>query len=506
MKILPVHKIREADEFTIIHEPISDIDLMERAATACFSWLITNVPPNKKIRIFCGTGNNGGDGMVIARLMATRGYSVEVNISGPEGKFTSNCRTNYNRLLMIPGVSVTFLSENKSLPKLSNDSDIIIDALIGSGLTKPVTGFISKVIEHINNSPSLKISIDIPSGLLSDETMSEHPKTSVVHADYTLTFAPLKLGFLFPENDVYVGNWQLFDIGISQEFIDQTETKNYYLQPEDIRPLLKSRNTYSHKGHFGHALLICGSTGKMGAAVLSARSCLRAGAGLVSVHIPKDANAILQTAVPEAMVNLDESDSIFSGIGDLSLYNAIAVGPGIGEAKDTMRAMKNLIQNAGIPVIFDADAINILGENKTWISFVPKGSIFTPHPKEFERLAGKTSNQYERNKLQRDFSIKYGVYVILKGAHTAITSPDGKCYFNSTGNPGMATAGSGDVLTGILAGLKAQGYSSLETCLLGTYLHGLAGDFSAEVKGQEAMIAGDIIENLGKAFLSLHNL
>lgn len=502
MKILPVHKIREADEYTILHEPIADIDLMERAATACFNWLISNIPTGKKIVVFCGTGNNGGDGMVIARLMAALGYTAEVYIFGTEEKFTSNSRTNYQRLSGNPAILSRFISENDTLPDLSNQSIVVIDALIGSGLTKPVQGFLSKVIDHLNSRKPLTISIDIPSGLFSDETMANN-KSSIVQADYTLTFAPLKLAFLFPENHPFIGKWDVLDIGISGAFINRTETKNYYLLREDVRPMLKSRDTYAHKGQFGHALLICGSTGKMGAAVLSANSCLRSGAGLVTVHIPKAGNVILQTAVPEAMADLDSSESFFSSPGNLAPYNSIAIGPGIGQAIETARGLKLLIQDSVIPIIFDADAINILGENKTWLSFIPKGSIFTPHPKEFERLAGKTTDHFERNKVQRDFSVRYGVYVILKGAHTAITTPDGNCYFNSTGNPGMATGGSGDVLTGILAGLKAQGYTSLETCLLGVYLHGLAGDFAMEEEGQEAMIASDITKNSGKAFLAI---
>jgi NAD(P)H-hydrate epimerase len=242
----------------------------------------------------------------------------------------------------------------------------------------------------------------------------------------------------------------------------------------------------------------------MGAAVLAAKACLRSGPGLVTAHIPRSGNVILQTAVPEAMLIHDQEEDIFSGIHDLSGYSSIAIGPGIGKADATGRGLKHLIQNSNLPLIFDADAINILGENKTWIPFVPKGSIFTPHPKEFERLAGKSPNDFERNKIQLDFSIKHGVFVILKGAHTAITTPDGKCYFNTSGNPGMATGGSGDVLTGILAGIMAQGYTSLETCLLGVYIHGFAGDLAAEETGQEALIAGDIIQHLGNAFLSLY--
>jgi NAD(P)H-hydrate epimerase len=289
-----------------------------------------------------------------------------------------------------------------------------------------------------------------------------------------------------------------------QDFIDHTGTKNFYTDHEDCQKILKPRNKYSHKGTFGHALLFCGSRGKMGAAVLASVGCLRSGPGLVTAHVPRFGSAILQTAVPEAMLDIDSSEDILTEIPDLSRFTSIAVGPGIGQEIQTQRILKFLIQNSTTPLIIDADAINILGENKTWISFVPKGSIFTPHPKEFERLVGKSSDDFDRNQIQRDFSIKYGVYIVLKGAHTAITTPDGKCYFNSTGNPGMATGGSGDVLTGILAGLKAQGYTSLETCLLGVYLHGLAGDRTSESLGQEAMIAGDIVENLGKAFQSLY--
>jgi NAD(P)H-hydrate epimerase len=340
--------------------------------------------------------------------------------------------------------------------------------------------------------------------LFCDESVAGPPDPAIIHADHTLTFSPPKLALFFPENDRYIGNWHLLDIGILQEYIDQAETHYYYTTHPDCKKILKKRNKFSHKGSFGHAFLVCGSKGKMGAAVLAAKACLRSGPGLVTAHIPRSGNTILQTAVPEAMLFLDADEDIFSGIPDLSGYSSIAIGPGIGQADATRRALKHLIQNSNLPLIFDADALNILGESKTWISFIPKGSIFTPHPKEFERLVGKSSDDFERNKIQREFSIKHGVYVVLKGAHTAITTPDGNCYFNTTGNPGMATGGSGDVLTGILAGIKAQGYSSLETCLLGVYIHGLAGDFAAEERGHEALIAGDIIQHLGNAFLSLY--
>jgi NAD(P)H-hydrate epimerase len=334
--------------------------------------------------------------------------------------------------------------------------------------------------------------------------MATYKNPAIVHADHTLTFLPPKLAFFFPENDSYVGNCHILDIGILKEFIDRTETHHFYTTIEDCKRILKRRNKYAHKGTFGHAFLICGSKGKMGAAVLAAKACLRSGAGLVTVHIPSSGNLILQTAIPEVMISFDANEEIFSEIPDLSAYSSLGIGPGLGQADATQRALKLLIQNSPIPLIIDADAINILGENKTWISFIPKGSIFTPHPKEFERLVGKSSNDFERNKIQREFSIKYGVYIVLKGANTAISTPEGNCYFNMTGNPGMATGGSGDVLTGILTGLKAQGYTSLETCLLGVFIHGLAGDLAAQELGREALIAGDIIQNLGHAFCSLY--
>ena len=504
MKILSVDKIREADLFTIQNEPIPDIDLMERAANACFHWLITNIPNSKKIRIFCGTGNNGGDGLAIARLMGSKGYVTEVYLCGSQDELSPSCRINYCRLTATASVKCNVIHDKVSLPQFHPDNDIVIDALFGSGLSRPVTGFIANLIRNINEQASITVSIDVPSGLFCDETVAASHDPAIIHADHTLTFSPPKLAFFLPENDRYIGNWHLMEIGISQEYIDQAETRYYYTTQQDCKKILRRRTKFSHKGNFGHALLVCGSRGKMGAAVLAAKACLRSGPGLVTLQVPRSGNSILQTAVPEAMLFLDTEEDIFSGIPDLSPYSSIAIGPGIGQADATQRALKYLIQNSTVPVIFDADALNILGENKTWISFVPKGSIFTPHPKEFERLAGKSSNDFERNKIQLEFSVKYGVYVVLKGAHTAITTPDGNCYFNITGNPGMATGGSGDVLTGILAGIMAQGYSSLETCLLGVFIHGLAGDLAAGKQGHEALIASDIIEHFGNAFLSLY--
>jgi NAD(P)H-hydrate epimerase len=501
MKVLPIDKIREADAYTIANEPISDIDLMERAATELYEWMVAKMDQEKEIRIFCGMGNNGGDGFALARMLGYAGFKTEVILVRHSEKMSPSCQINFKKIRKLTSVRYSEITPGTSIPKLP-DNEIVVDAIFGSGLTKPVTGLVAEVIDRINDCKSIVISVDVPSGFFCDATNTTN-KGTIIKADYTLTFQFPKYGFLFPENDQYVGEWEVLPIGLHPDFIEKVEVKNHFLTSADIKPILKYRTKFSHKGTYGHGLLIAGSYGKMGAAILASRAGLKAGAGLITAHIPKKGYAIIQTSVPEAMASIDGDKKVFSDLPYLANYNAIAVGPGIGLHEKTQSALKLLIQDSPTPLIIDADAINILAENTTWISFIPKGSIFTPHPKEFERLVGKTTNDFERNDKQREFSVRFQVYVILKGAHTAITSPDGTCYFNSTGNPGMATGGSGDVLTGILLGLKAQGYTSLETCLLGVYLHGLAGDIAAEKWGYEALTAGNIIHYLGKAFQKL---
>jgi len=502
MKILSVDKIREADDYTIKNEPIESIDLMERAATACFSWLIAHIHAAKRFLVFCGNGNNGGDGLVLARLLKQEGFSVLVFMPSQHEQLSADCKTNAARWLKLPDAGIIQISSNTKLPEIL-PSDIVVDALFGSGLKRPAEGFFATLIEHINQHQALVISIDVPSGLFCDQS-NRDKFAPVVKADYTLSFSPPKFSFLFPENESFVGDWQLLDIGLMQTFLEKVEVNNYYVDRAFVKNILRKRNKFAHKGDFGHALLICGSSGKIGAAVLAARACLRSGPGLVSIRVPGFGASILQAGVPEAMLCIDPDLNIFTEVPDLQQYSSIAIGPGLGQHQATAKALKLLIQTVQTPLIIDADAINILAENKTWISFLPKACIFTPHVKEFERLAGKSRNDFERNKIQRDFSFRYKAYVVLKGAYTAITTPEGNCFFNSTGNPGMATGGSGDVLTGIIAGILAQGYSSLEACLLGVYLHGLAGDLAVSVSGYEALIANDITENLGKAFQSLY--
>ena len=498
MKILPVEKIREADAFTIKNEPILSIHLMERAAKQCFKWIKKRTDNTQPVQVFCGPGNNGGDGLVVARMLDNAGYRVRTHIVRFTEKGSEDFNANLERLKGCENVEITEIRDGDPFPEISPD-ELVIDAIFGSGLSRPVAGFVAQLIDGINKSNAITLAIDTPSGLFSDENSTEK-NGATIEADYTLTFQLPKLAFLYPENDRFVGEWHVLPIGLMDEFIESVDVKNYTVTHDDAIQLLKSRNKFAHKGTFGHALLIAGGYGKMGAAIMSAKAVLRSGAGLVTAHVPKSGSQAIPTALPECMVSIDAHEEAFSKHPDLAAYNAIGIGPGLGTREETQNALKLLIQNTQVPMVFDADAINILGKNKTWISFIPKGSIFTPHPKEFERLVGKSSNNFQRHEMQREFSVKNHAYVVLKGAHTCITTPLGESFFNSTGNPGMATGGSGDVLTGIILGLLAQKYHPKEAAILGVYLHGLAGDLAAKRHTQFAMMAGDITENLGKAY------
>ncbi len=502
MKILPVEKIREADAYTIANEPIADIDLMERAAGQLFGWITKRVDSSHRFFVFAGPGNNGGDGIALARLLTGAGYEVNVNVVRYSDKTSDSFQENYDRFKVTGKKKLHNLKDGDPFPEILED-DVIVDALFGSGLTRPVKGFPGEVIRMLNTKPALKIAIDISSGLFADIS-SKKANGEIVRADYTLSFQFPKLAFLLPENDVFTGSWHVLDIGLHPDFIKAIPVENFYSTRRDMTVILKPRKKFSHKGTYGHALLIAGSYGKMGAAILAAHAALRSGVGLLHVHIPQVGYTIMQTALPEAMLSIDRYENYFSDIPELSMFNAIGVGPGLGTQHQSQMALKLLIQQFKLPMVFDADALNILSENKTWLAFLPAYSILTPHPKEFERLAGKWKDDFERLKKQREFAKKFQLVVVLKGAYTSICTPQGDCYFNSTGNPGMATAGSGDVLTGILTSLLAQGYSSAEAAILGAYLHGLSGDIAAKKLGEEAMIAGDIVTNIGKAFKKLY--
>lgn len=502
MKILSVEQIREADKYTIDHEPIESIHLMERAAKAVFLRMTQKLSLTQKIRVFCGTGNNGGDGLALARMLHIQGFDVETFLVMISENLSEDCAVNLKRLKEINGVILHEIKEKVDIPEM-NDSFLIVDALFGSGLNKSIKGLAAEVIKMINKSGSVIISIDIPSGLKAD-SFTDYKKEICIKADHTFSFEFPKLAFLFSENELFVGNWEVLPIGLHPGFIQNVTVQNYFLTSEIVSRIVHKRSKFSHKGTYGHALLIAGSKGMSGAAILASLSCLRSGAGLLHTHLPKSAAMPLQIHAPEVMISIDPDEDYFSQKPDLAAFNAIGIGPGLGTEEKSALALKLIIQDASAPLVIDADALNILSKNKTWLAFMPKNTIFTPHQKEFERLFGKTGDSFERMAVQRSMSVKYGIIIVLKGAHTCISNPDGRCWFNSTGNPGMATGGSGDVLTGLILGLLAQNYTPFEASVLGVFLHGLAGDIAANENGMESLIAGDIVRNIGKAYVKLN--
>lgn len=503
MTLLSAEQIRAWDKYTIENEPIASYDLMERASLTFTYWFTGIFDSERTVYVFCGTGNNGGDGMAIARLLHYRFFNVLSFI----------CRIS-------PTESPDFLKNVAKLPARANilkgdiktgdnfitipKGTIIIDAILGSGLTRPVEGYWAEFFQYLSNSGAEIVSVDIPSGLFSDKhTPSVNNSYGVVCAHQVLSFEIPKLAFFMPENYRFVRHFDYKSIGLSPDFLSSIPNHNIMVTKEVVSQIHKRRNKFAHKGHFGHALLVCGSKGMAGAAILSARSCLRSGVGLLTLHTPKYNMVMLQTAVPEAMCQPDVHDDVITDVPNTDSYSAIGVGCGISKNKKTVKALKRLLEKASKPMVVDADALNIIAENPLLMGLVPPYSILTPHPKEFQRLFGKVENDFDRLELLRTKAQQLQVNIVLKGAYTIVANTEGVCFFNTTGNPGMASAGSGDVLTGVITALLAQGYAPSQAAILGVYLHGTAGDLATQQLGEEALIASDIVEHLGTAFKAL---
>lgn len=485
-EVLTSEQQREADGYTILNEPISSIDLMERASSEFIKSIIPYIHGHQTVHVFCGSGNNGGDGLAVARLLREKGINTHIYLIRYSDDVSADCRMNLAKLKDV--INVTSVSQ---LPKIQQDH-VIIDALFGTGLTRPVEGFVADVINLMNNSMARTLSIDIPSGLPCDSIPFE--KGAVVRAHFTGTFERPKLAFFLPESAPYIHEWTVISIGLNQEFIKNLPCKNYYISEHLFHCKIKPRLRFTHKGIYGHGLLIAGSTGKMGAAILSAKGALRSGIGKITVHVPKNGNDIIQISVPEAMCNLDKNLDKITELPPLTEYNAIGIGPGIGQGDHAFNLLSSLFKKINVPLVLDADALNTLASHPELLVHLPPNSILTPHPKEFERIVGPSKNSIERLKLLREFCAKYAVITILKDAITAVCFPDGRIYFNITGNPGMATGGSGDVLTGIILGLLTQEYSIEDSALISVYFHGLAGDTATKHFGEKGVIASDIID------------
>lgn len=496
MKLLTAEQFRMADAYTIQHEPISSVNLMERAATKCYEQ-ITNITTHT-VYVFAGTGNNGGDGLAIARMLLKSGRDVRIFICGRENAMSADCKTNYLRLKKL--APVNFITSEKNIPEITSDATVI-DAMFGTGLNKPLNGIAACVAQKINDETCTVVSIDIPSGLFADE---HTPASNItVKADYTLTFQRLKRCMLFAENALRTGRVTVLKIGLNETYMDSLTSTFTLTDDATVKKILLPRKKFSHKGSYGHALLMAGSKGKAGAAVLATRGCIRTGAGLTTAYIPDALLAVMQTAVPEAMCITDRSSDYLTTLPDLTKYTAIGAGPGLGTQKQTMSVVGELLKQTACPLILDADALNCISMNKKLLRQLPENSILTPHPKEFERLFGKCSNDFERNEKQIAASIKYKVVIVLKGTYTSISTNDGRCYYNTSGNAGLAKGGSGDVLTGMITALRAQGYSAEDAAVAGVYLHGMAADLAVAQQSEYSITASEVADFSGKAIRML---
>ena len=503
MKIFTSTQIHELDNYTIEHEPIKSIDLMERAARVLTRAISEEWPDNVPVVVFTGPGNNGGDALAVARLLTEQGYQVQTFLFNINGHLSADCTENKRRLMETKRAKNQFIEVTQEFdPPHLERGMLVVDGLFGSGLNKPLAGGFASLVKYINASQADVVSIDMPSGLMTEDN-TYNVRANIIRATLTLTLGQKKLSMQFAENQIFIGRLRVLDIGLSAEGIAKIDAQYTMFEEADARQLLKPRDPFAHKGSMGNALVIAGSYGMAGAAILATEACLRSGAGKVTCHTPRKNVAILQTAVPEAVLQIDHEETTFGETVDTEDFQSVAIGPGLGTSEQTAITVISQIRRTMCPLVCDADAINILASHRTWISQLPKEIILTPHPKEFDRLEGHSADSYERLSKARDLSQRLGAYIILKGHHSALCCPDGHIVFNTTGNAGMATAGSGDVLTGILTGLLARGYSQLDACKLGMYLHGLAGDIAAAVLGEESLIARDIVRSLPKAFLRL---
>ena len=455
MKIFSAAQIQACDAQTIINESIHSIDLMERAATKCADWLRNKFTRESLFVVLCGMGNNGGDGLMITRLLHQRGYGAKAFQLKLSDKMSEDCQVALHRLKSIDAGLYTAVEPENYITDLPGNI-IIIDALLGTGLNKPLDGWIATFIQNINKLPNRKIAIDIPSGLMTDSVPDE--ESIALKAHDTLSFQFYKRSFMHQESAQYTGDIHILDLGLDKAYIENTVTNYSIADESDIKNIYVKRKKYTHKGNYGHALLIGGSYGKTGAITLAAKAALAAGAGLVTAMIPESALLPLQINVPEAMCEIAGHTNILE-IGATDKYSAIGIGPGMGTDETSAFALTELIHHSVRPMVLDADALNIIADNKELLHKLPFGSILTPHAKEFKRLFGENTTSMISVDNARLQAARYKLNIVLKGHHTAIVNPEGTCVYNSTGNPGMATAGSGDVLTGILTALLAQGYA-----------------------------------------------
>ncbi|SDS42535.1 NAD(P)H-hydrate dehydratase [Christiangramia echinicola] len=500
MKILTAEQLSEGDKITIEKQQITSEELMERAATLVFNEINNRLQGAPiPIKIFCGIGNNGGDGLVIARHLIQHGYHVTVYVVNYSDKRSDDFLANYEKLKDVTNDWPQLIKSEDNFPEI-NIGDFIIDAMFGIGLNRPIEGWVANLVKLINKSQAFILAIDMPSGLFSDKIPAED--AAVIEANFTLSFQAPKLVFFLPDTMDYVGDLQILDIGLDKEFLGKLQSGNHLIGEEEAVSLYKPRKANSHKGDYGHALIVGGSYGKIGSVLLTATAALKTGSGLCSLYIPKCGYHAVQTGLPEAMVVTDVEDDLLSGYPEDFKADVVCFGMGAGTANKTREALKNMLNTVKTPVLIDADGLNILSENKELLDLLPENSVLTPHPGELKRLVGEWKDDFHKLELVRSFSKKYKLIIVIKGAHTFVI--DGNdMYVNNSGNPGMATAGSGDVLSGVITSFMGQSYEPVTAAVLGVFLHGRAGDIAAENLGYESVLAGDIAKNIGKAIQGL---
>ncbi|MEX2349642.1 MAG: NAD(P)H-hydrate dehydratase [Flavobacteriaceae bacterium] len=500
MKIFTAKQMYEADKATEAKEGISSIDLMERAALQVYAWIDRRLQKSDvPIHIFCGIGNNGGDGMALGRMLIENGYNTHCYVVNYSDKRSKCFLINYDRYKNTSKEWPKLLKGEHDFPELTNEG-IIVDAIFGIGINRPLDGWVKKLVQHINAAGAFTLSIDVPSGLFPDAPTPD--VEAVIKANLTLTFQAPKLAFFLPETAGFSQSLEVLDIGLDREHLQQTPTQAKLILKNDAKAMYLPREKFGHKGTYGHALIAGGSYGKMGAVVLATKACLRAGAGKVTALIPKCGYDIMQTAVPEAMVIVDKEDNQLTHFSVALETTVIGMGIGLGTAEDTLAGFEMFLSNQKASMVLDADALNLLSQNKKLLKLIPEKSVLTPHPGELKGLIGSWSDDFDKLSKTKALSKKTDSIIVVKGANT-ITVYQDNLYINTSGNPGMATAGTGDVLMGIITGLMAQGYDGLVAAVFGVYLHGSAGDLAVQDTGYNSLIAGDLIDFMGDAFLEL---
>ena len=502
MKILSSEAIRELDMATCHAQGISTIDLMERAASAVTVEIISRFLPSRRIVVMAGPGNNGGDALAVARMLYEQGYkNLEIYLFKVDRKLSHDCLEQRNKIITIDGINFTEVTKEFAPPVLG-ENDVVIDGLFGSGLKRPLDGGFGQVAKYINGSGAYVISIDIPTGLYGEwnSWSAQAVRSSMVHANLTLAFQVPRLTFFFEENYEIIGEWKLLDIDLDDAKMKDLETQFYLLERRNIRPLIKPRHPFTGKRDYGSTLFFTGSTGLVGASILSSRTALKSGAGLATVHGPRGALNIMQTAAPEVMFEPDRNEHFITDMTVHHHHQVVVAGPGIGTHDQTVSALEGLLKNVPNMLLLDADALNCIAKRPALLTMLPPNkTVITPHIGEFDRLFGDHFSSEERLRTAIDMAHRYKIVIVLKGHNTMVVRPTGRVYINSTGNPGMATAGSGDVLAGVIGAFLAQGYSPEQAATIGVYVHGLAGDLAVDELGEFGIVASDIADHVGRA-------